>query len=172
MPFSGSVVKFLVISALRILACLRWIRVWGEQVSICQRLISVRIGGPWQLRQQPSAYKRDNTIFIPQPVHLKAVPAQSHRALACFWSSVGLSTKSSAMQKMTWKAASPVSQHHLAHQLNSQCLDIRVTLCSFLDLAVPKSLAPLEPVSPTCCVSKAARSSTRKPAVNPTITHH
>lgn len=100
------------------------------------------------------------------------MPAQSHGALACFWSSVGLSTKSSAMQKMTWKAASPVSQHHLAHQLNSQCLDIRVTLCSFLDLAVPKSLAPLEPVSLTCCVSKVARSSARKPAVNPAITHH
>lgn len=66
------------------------------------------------------------------------------------------------MQKMTWKAASPVSQRHLAHHLNSQCLDFMVTLCSFLDLAVLKSLAPLELVSPTCCVSKASKFSARR----------
>lgn len=65
MPFSGSVVNFLVISALRILACLRRIWVWGEQVSICQRLISARVGGPWQLCQQQSAYKGTALFLSP-----------------------------------------------------------------------------------------------------------
>lgn len=49
MPFLGFVVNSPVISRVRVLVHLRKIWVWGEQVCMCQRVTSLRIGGHLQL---------------------------------------------------------------------------------------------------------------------------